>query len=199
MARRRWRTWLVLLAIGCAGAGVAAYLGLRPEAAPIARAVGPDPSGGVAVVLAPDRQTIRPGGYPTLTVTLVNRGPAAVTLVEPDRDSEWSERTPVIEWVGVRRVPSSSGRCGNDGRPFRADEVFTLGPGESRRLTGRMRPPSFAKPGVEYLAVQYTNDPDLPKADRQLEPDDTSPWARVRRSTRMTALSNLVEVVVRAE
>lgn len=192
--------WLGFLAAACAGGVAAVYLCLRPDVAPEA-AAGPDLSGGVAVVLAPDRQTIPAGGHPTLTVTLVNRGSAPLTLVMPRDGSDHGLLSPAVEWLGGDVQPVL-GRCGIS-EPLRADEVFTLGPGEVRSLDAALarwvRRPRFGRPGTYHVAFAYTNAPASAGPVRATTPNDPDAIARARRGNWVRAVSNTVEVVVEGE
>src|SRR5262245_43765851 len=93
----------------------------------------PDSATRVAVELRPAHQVIKIGEAPDLSVTVVNHGGQEVILVEPGDGSDWGWRTPVIEWSSSTwfRGP----RCGNV-NALKPEDVFTLKPGESRRLGG---------------------------------------------------------------
>lgn len=144
---------------------------------------------GVALVLSPDRQSIRAGEVPTLTATLINRGSQEVTLVKPGDGSECAWRTPLVEWSAGDALPRL--RCGNM-NALQADEVFTLGSGESC-LLDFWYIPRFSRPGRYSLAMRYTNFPKIVLREEAIR----DPMARrMRQSTRVSTVSNKVEVVV---
>lgn len=171
----RRRRWLIAAAFFVA---VAAQVAGRVGPKPVAPAVRPDPTRGLAVVL----------DGAALTITLVNRGTEPLTLIEPSDNCAGPAE---LEWAGVERRRPRPGYCGN-ADPIRPADVFTLGPGESRQLAGRFATPHFATPGVHHVVVQYSLDPGrLPRSSH--DPDIVD---RLRRTGCLSVLSNVAEVVV---
>jgi hypothetical protein len=101
------------------------------------------------------------------TITLVNRSKNAVTLVEPGDGSECGWRTPRVWWsvVEVTRPGTplrgqGGGRCGNI-NGLKPQEVFTLRPGEAKRLSDWVCAPALTSPGTYRVAMFYENVPAL--------------------------------------
>jgi hypothetical protein len=173
--RRKWK-WIAIpiVLIGLAAIGEHGLFRYRW----LERA---DAATGVALELGPASQTIKFGETPVIEATVVNRGSREVVLVEPGDGSESSWRTPVIAWSNGHSLMS---RCGTM-TPLSADEIFTLRPGESRRLNGWVGGPRLRGPSRYWVAVRYTNRPD-------------QPWSGTlfRDSTPVDMVSNTVEIVV---
>ena len=69
-------------------------------------------------------------------VTLVNRGKADVTLIQPGDGSECGWRSPIVEWVIDGKVPGRA-RCGRgEGGPEEGGE------GRAAREEAGPRPPA---------------------------------------------------------
>ncbi len=187
------RRWRVLLALAASAflAWCLIWLGVRY----LSWREHPDRTTGVAITLGPERQVILAGEMPDLVATLRNDGAADVVLVEPGDGSREGWRTPLIEWSGIPGWPST-GRCGNI-NSLKADEVFPLKVGETRRLRGWFSPILFL-PGTYRIAVRYTNSPKMARRGLPLDEDDPGAREALRDSTPVTTVSNEVEVVVLA-
>lgn len=147
-------------------------------------------------VIAVGHQQIDP--WTAFDVELVNTGDRAVTLVMPGDGSDAAWRTPILRWS----VSSETGyetpplfRCGNV-NPLRPDEVFTLAPGERRRLPQWVPPISGVSPGAYTLRLTYINDPTLKWQGVPLGPHDPAAIERIRESTPCRAISNELKVTV---
>lgn len=152
-----------------------------------------DPATGIALRLSPETQTIKTGESPRFTVLLVNGGKKDVVLVEPGSCSDCGWRTPVIEWSRQKREHGP--RCGNI-NDLKADEVFTLAPGQSRQLNGWVGKPYLSGLGRYRIALRYTNDPNMKWSGIPLNEHDPNAMEAIRRSTAVSVVSNTVEVVV---
>jgi hypothetical protein len=183
----RFRHWLVLLVV-LGGVVVGVWRGVEA----VRWQERPDAVTGVALELQPTSQVIKLRDRPELTLTVINRGRQDVVLVEPGDGSEDGWRTPLIEWSSK---PWSRIRCGNV-NGLKPGEVFTLKPGESRQLNEWIGTPYLPFPGRYRVSVRYTNDPDLKWDGIPLTPHDTATLEKVHRSTKMSAVSNAVEIVV---
>jgi len=124
---------------------------------------------------------------------LVNRGNQEVVLVQPGDGSNCGWRTPLIEWSHGSWFHAP--RCGNI-NAFKADEVFSLKPGESQQLCDWVQVPRLAHPGRYRLTVRYTNNPDQSWIGSPLGKHDDAAIQAVHFSTKLSAVSNTVEIVV---
>jgi hypothetical protein len=153
--------------------------------------------------ITPEKTTLIPGEKYTLRVSITNRGTESVTLVMPGDGSDAGWRTPVIgrsELSGDRgKHPDAperdkGRRCGNI-NALKADEVFTLRPGETKEV----RKESFAAPvktGTFRVVYYYTNDPALKWRGIPLGKHDEEAMAKVRKSFRCALRSNEVRLRV---
>ena len=145
------------------------------------------------------------GDHSSFAVTVSNRGPKSVTLVEPGDGSDCKLRTPVVGWsilpadAKAKRHPKEPPpfrgprMCGNI-NPLKLSEVFTLQPGESRRLGAWTGDPDFAQPGRYRVVFYYQNIPKLPTGGLPLGPHDDGVVGQIRKSTRCRLVST--ELVV---
>jgi hypothetical protein len=145
---------------------------------------------------------VRQGQPVPLTVTLINKGKNQVTLVEPGDGSAEGWRTPVVQWKVFRvdappaKLAEDTARCGNV-NALRPEEVFTLKPGESRKLAGWIGTPQLPGPGKYRVMFIYHNRPEMQWDGIPLGRHDPDAMARVRRSTPVLLQSNVVEVTVK--
>lgn len=151
-----------------------------------------DQATGISVELRPMYQVVKLGQSPQIAVTVVNHGGQEVVLVDAGDSSTWGWRTPVIEWS---RGNPGFGGCGTVSPP-NADEVFTLKPGHSRRLSEWVDVPLLSSPGQYRLSVRYTNQPNKPWRGCRLEAQDLQALEMIRRSTKVSAVSNTIDIVV---
>jgi len=140
------------------------------------------------------------GAKPPLEVWLVNEGRVPVSLVEPGDGSAHGWRTPATEWriggPGEQSGPRSLLRdCGNM-NPLRINEVFTISPGERRRLTAWIGSPRLAEPGEWRVRFRYRNDPQF--SWRGVGSQSEAALQVVRRTASVDLLSNEVTVSVAA-
>lgn len=152
----------------------------------------PDKKTGVALVIRPEKQTIKADEWPKFTFTVVNHGKSEVILVEPSDGSGSGLRTPYWEWSRRRREPGSRD-CGRI-NSLTMNEVFSLKPGASREFESWMGRPSLSGPGVYRASVRFVNDPN--KDFVGWAEHDPNAMALVRRSTPITVVSNIIEIVV---
>jgi hypothetical protein len=185
---RRPLAYLVGIAVAAVGAAILCTAGSSQDAP----ADSPR-SSGLVLLLAPATQTIKAGQTPKFTATVVNRGKQTVTLVEPGDGSECGWRTPLIEWLPRR--PGRVARCGNI-NALRANEVFTLKPGQSRALSEWIGQPPLPGPGRHKVRLRYVNEPTRPWLGAPLGKHDPEAMKAVQRSTPLAIASNSVEVVV---
>jgi hypothetical protein len=132
-------------------------------------------------------------------IELVNTGDRPVTLVMPGDGSGNGRRTPVLRWsVSPDLEKVQVMYCGNI-NPLRPGEVFTLAPGERKRLREWV-PPIFGAANRTYtVRLSYINDPALQWGGLELGPHDPATMQRVRESTPCQAVSNDVSITVVAK
>lgn len=140
-------------------------------------------------------------------IQLRNVGNTPMTLVMPGDGSDCGWRTPIIGW-SVLPVDSDDdhpptpprqgvGRCGNI-NSLKAEEVFTLRPGQSKTLGPWARLPTYnLKPGKYRVVVYYKNDPKLKWSGLPLGPHDQKAMQRIGESTPVNLVSNeqIIELV----
>ena len=132
-----------------------------------------------------------------LALIITNRSKKTVTLVQPGDGSLVGWRTPVIQWhVNGQRSKLPPGRCGNV-NPLRANEVFTLKPGEHKQLSTWIGAPWLKSPGKYQVSLRYTNDPKLKWRGLPLGKHDPDAMKKVRTSTAVTLQSNVVQVQIK--
>lgn len=131
-----------------------------------------------------------------LEVELVNVSDRAVTLVMPGDGSSVAWRTPILRW-SVSPAPETPQmvRCGNINH-LRPGEVFTLAPGERRRLREWVPPVFGVTSGTYTLRLSYINDPALKWRGVELGPHDPAEMQRVRASTPCRVVSNDLQIAV---
>lgn len=166
MKRMGWSVGLALALL----AGTAILLkaiGAAPAPPP---ETGTDPAGEGALKLHIHAKSPMIMGEPSaFQITLQNRSQVPITLVMPGDGSNCGWRTPLVGWSAVSagdlaaRHPDApplyrGPRCGNV-NPLRKEEVFTLGPGQSKTLDGWAGAPHFTAPGSYKVVFYYSNDP----------------------------------------
>lgn len=126
------------------------------------------------------------------TAHLVNDGREPVDVVLPGDGSTHGMRSPLVVWSH----PPLPGICGNI-NALRADEVVTLAPGQRVKLEwlGSLQ---FATPGRRRLQLRLEHDPERPWGGVPLGEHDPAAMARVRQIKPFIAVSNEVEIEVKA-
>lgn len=140
-------------------------------------------------------------------VILKNGGTIPVTLVMPGDGSLSGRRTPITGWSLLpvdsdddhpRTPPRFGGPiCGNI-NPLKAEEVFSLNPGESKNLgVWAGLPTRNLKPGKYRVAFYYKNDPKLKWRGIPLGAHDPKAMQRIRESTPVDLKSNeqIIELI----
>jgi hypothetical protein len=140
-----------------------------------------------------------------LTVTITNRGPTPVTLVQPGDGSESGWRTPTVGWSVLpaddakaahpEQMPKQElfGRCGNR-NPLAAEEMFVLRPSETRTIAaGWFGPP--VREGKQRLVFYYHNDPSLKW--KGIGGDDPALLARVKDTFPCLLKSNEITLTIK--
>ena len=147
--------------------------------------------------------TIHVGEYADFAVTISNRGPHSVSLVQPGDGSNCRMRTPVIGW-SVLSSDAKGQKHPQVAPPFhgvrtcgminaiKRSEVFSLTPGASIRLANWTADPKFETPGKFRLVFYYENIPDLKIAGFPLGPHDDDVLGQIKRSTRCRLVSEEV-------
>jgi hypothetical protein len=140
-----------------------------------------------------------------VTVTITNRGPAPVTLVQPGDGSDCGWRTPVIGWSVLpandekaahpNEMPkhASVGRCGNR-NPLDPKELFVLRPGETKTVSAAWAGLPVDE-GKQRLVFYYRNDPAVKW--RGLSGDDPAVLARVKDTFPCLLKSNEITITVK--
>jgi len=158
----------------------------------------------LSLKLESPEQTIHVGDFARFEVTVSNESKKPLTLVEPGDGSECKWRTPIIGWSAIaaddrvskhpKEPPRDSRpRCGNV-NSLKLDEVFTLQPGNSRKLAAWVGAPTFAMPGKYRLVFYYSNQPDLPMQGVLLGKHDDGVLEKIKQSHPCHLMSN--EVIV---
>ncbi len=147
----------------------------------------------ITLKLVCEKPVIKVGKTPKIAVSIFNKGETKVLLVEPGCSSTVGWRTPTVEWSHV--VEMSGGRCGNINR-LTAKEIFILQPGETRSLSAWIGAPQFNKPGRYQVSVRYINNPNQKWQGLPLGEHDAWAMRQVGRSTKVSAVSNTVEIIV---
>jgi hypothetical protein len=131
-------------------------------------------------------------------IELVNTGDRPVTLVMPGDGSGNGRRTPLLRWSASPDLEKPQVLyCGNINR-LRPGEVFTLAPGERKKLREWV-PPIFGVAGRTYtVRLSYINDPALQWGGLELGPHDPATMRQVRESRPCLADSTDVSSVVGA-
>jgi hypothetical protein len=140
---------------------------------------------------------LKVGEDPLVKVYITNYGNETVTLVHPGDGSDYGWRTPTVGW-SVREAGDSTpatspdvqkgSRCGNM-NSLKRDEVFSLGPGETKVLDSWLFLPLFRKPGTYKVKFFYANRPLLQWRGIEPSHDRIAMW-RVRNSTETNLSSN---------
>lgn len=150
---------------------------------------------------------VRVGDHSRFAVTIRNRGSNSVTLVQPGDGSARQSRTPFVGWsilpadakkLSHPETPSlpEGPFCGNI-NSVRLSEVFSLKPGETRRLEDWIGNPTFEKPGRYRLVCYYQNIPEVKVSGIPLRPHENGALDRMRKSTpcRLTSDEIVVDVL----
>lgn len=146
------------------------------------------------------RATFAANEFFEFTVTLRNAGEAPVRLVEPGDGSEWGWRTPIIGWSVLPADSKEAhpedppkptgGRCGNV-NAIKADEVFSLKPGEERRFEqGWWGAPRRLAPGKYRAVLIYENVPSKDCGGLAMGEHSEQALADIKRSTPCKLRSN---------
>jgi hypothetical protein len=177
--------------------GASCYAAERPQAAPA----------DLDLHISAKETSLTLGEPPQIRATITNKGRAPVTLVVPGDGSESGWRTPLVGFSSVKvgggkpkhpaEVPLyRGGRCGNV-NPLKADEVFSLAPGESKDLGGWVGWPQLPEPGTYGVLLYYANDPGLKWRGVPLGPHDPDALSRVAKSHKCLLVSNELRLTVR--
>jgi hypothetical protein len=173
LVRQPWTMALVTLCLA-AGPGLPADGKKGPPNPKPQTDFGPAPvqPGPVSLTISTEQVICRQGDRVKVRALLLNEGKKPVTLVRPGDGSDCGWRTPVVGW-SVRRVlpvdaparvtarlvlPQGRRLCGNI-NALKASEVFTLPPGQFKRMDGWIGPPDFPEPGTYRIVLLYKNEP----------------------------------------
>lgn len=137
---------------------------------------------------------------------VANHGNVAVTLVVPADGSESGWRTPVIGWSAIplnkkadkhpAEPPPFKGRDCGVVSAARREDIFTLGPGESREFSDWIFYPQFKQAGKYRVVFYYNNDPSLRVGGLTPRPHDEEAIQRMSKSTPCSLMSNEIVVEV---
>jgi hypothetical protein len=140
-----------------------------------------------------------------LTVTITNRGPTLVTLVQPGDGSECGWRTPIVGWSILPAADAKAthpdgmpkrevfGRCGNR-NPLSPKELFSLRPGETKAITAEWAG-LYVGEGKQRLVFYYQNDPAVKW--KGLSGGDPAVLARVKDTFPCLLKSNEITITVK--
>jgi hypothetical protein len=141
-----------------------------------------------------------------LCVTIMNKGPKPVTLVQPGDGSDCAWRTPIIGWSIIKvedektrhpdDLPLQKGitRCGNR-NSLKSTEIFTVKPNEFKQLSDWVSYPHLT-PGTYRLVLYYQNDPGH-KNWRGLSQDDPEALREVKKTFACLLKSNEIMLTVK--
>ena len=151
-----------------------------------------------------ETSVLRVDDYPNVKLYITNNGDKTVTLVHPGDGSTDGWRTPIVQWF-IREAGDQKPHpaepdltpkfrmCGNI-NPLEWDDVFTLGPGETKELKAWF--PSFRKPGNYRVQILYANRPSKPFGGLELGMHHPIAMWRLKHSTETTLISNEVVFTV---
>ncbi len=148
--------------------------------------------------------TVRTYEPAPVEVYITNDSNETVTLVHPGDGSEAGWRTPVVQWSIVKAGEQASHltvpnfepqmrRCGNV-NALDWEEVFTLEPGQTKKLEGSG--PWFAKAGEYSLKFFYANRPSTKWLGYEMGMHNPFAMWRVKHSTEVTLSSNVINFAV---
>ena len=159
----------------------------------------------VALKIGPPLEAIHVGDYPTFIVTISNQGKKPLTLVEPGDGSDCKWRTPVVGWSvlpsgGIENHPKEpplfhGGRCGNI-NTLKLKEIFTLKPGESKKIGEWVRCPTFANLGKFRVVFYYQNIHNLKVSGLPLGEHEDGVIEKIQQSYPCQLISNEIIVEV---
>ena len=165
-----------------------------------------DKAPALVMQLSSPKTTLKVKEQPQVSVSITNNGEKPVTLVQPGDGSESGWRTPIINWSVLeanskakhptQAAPQRRARCGNINR-LKAEEVFTLAPGESKELKNWIYLEPFAKAGKYKVVFLYANRPTLKWSGIPLGEHDAKAMGRVKNSTECSLVSNEVSFTIR--
>lgn len=174
--------------------GLGTFLGLKAIK-------GVPHSNDLSLRLVLDNTVLRAGEGATIKLHVTNEGSETVTLVLPGDGSGSGWRTPIvrssiIEAGDLRPHPASPEfprtlRCGNI-NSLRWNEVFRLGPGETKVMDGWLDLPHFIKPGSYRVKFFYENRPRIQWLGMEMGIHNPIAMWRVRNSTECSLSSNEV-------
>ena len=166
------------------------------------------PSLGLTMDLKVKNIELRVGESLACEVKITNRGKKTVTLVAPGDGSQHGWRTPITggsvlslestKKHATRPTPSKAPRCGNM-NGLKKDEVFTLKPGQSKKLQAWTTLGPFEAAGKYRVILLYENQPSLkwPRDDLGLAgPHDKEALQKVKTSSKCLVVSN--EIIITA-
>ena len=199
MKRLFFRLGITLLAFS---AGIAAFLiwdGIRLLPGKIqSRLNGAPHTNELSLLLSAETTALRVGQEPTIRIHVTNNSDETVTLVHPGDGSESGWRTPVVQWSILEAGDSAQHPAGPDFKlkvrgcgnvnALESDEVFRLGPGETKELKEWL--PPFVKPGSYRVKFLYANRPSMEWKGLALGVHHPGAMWRIRHSTECTLTSN---------
>jgi hypothetical protein len=154
-------------------------------------------SSGLLLELLPDVATFRQHDGPEITARLTNNGERVVRLVMPGDGSLAGWRTPLIQWtftpdpalIGLRL----RGRIELHIQGIRQEDIFTLGPGQSRDLDHWILPRIFPSAPKFAASITYSNNPTIALRGFPSSYDDVA-VAMVDESDQCSVHSNEIRV-----
>jgi hypothetical protein len=156
--------------------------------------------------IAPIKAVYQEGEQIKLSVTVMNKGPKPVTLVQPGDGSDCAWRTPIIGWSIINAedektqhpddlaLAKGGGRCGNRNN-LKMTEIFTIKPNEFKQLSEWGSYVNLA-PGTYRLVLYYRNDPDYNKW-QGLSQDDPEARKEVKKTFACMLKSNEIMLAVK--
>jgi hypothetical protein len=153
----------------------------------------------LSLYIQPTSITVRKGQRLRVEAFLQNRGSRPVTLILPGDGSRMGRRTPVIEWLFTPggKIRGFEG-CGVL-NAFRADEVFTLQPDETRIISQWVAPVELPPVSQCRAFLVYTNDPGLPFMGALQRPHDRAAIAQLLASDKCSVASNEIDITIESQ
>ena len=156
---------------------------------------------GLVLRIEPSEVTVKSGQNFEVRALIENRTSRNVTLVSPGDGSESGMRTPVISWRFFQRAkkdgrpvkPFPSARCGNM-NAIRAEEIFVLKPGESKRINVDLASRAGYPEGKYRATLEYWNEPKRKRTG--LAQEDSKVIKSIEKSTPCKVVSNEIMVTV---
>lgn len=143
-------------------------------------------------------------GWQPIFATIVNKGAKPIMLVMPDEGSDCGLRTPLVGWSVIKRgeagkhpdeVPQYKAAGSKSINRLNKNGIFTLQPGQSKRLDGANFPLTLRERGTYSIVFYYANDPGIPWEKKRRH--DRKAVKLARQSHKCLLRSNEIKIEVK--